>query len=125
MLDTGRGGENWLAAHLQRQGWQLLAHRWRCQWGELDLVMLAGEVVVFIEVKTRKAGNWDADGAAAITPVNKPPAAGSSRFPEPTSPVAAPPLSPGCGSGALDGAAICAVAVLNRGLVVNRNLGYA
>lgn len=68
MLDTGRGGENWLAAHLQRQGWQLLAHRWRCQWGELDLVMLAGEVVVFIEVKTRKAGNWDADGAAAITP---------------------------------------------------------
>ncbi|MCS7031837.1 MAG: YraN family protein [Gloeomargarita sp. SKYG116] len=71
MFSAGHAGENWVAAHLQQQGWQLLAQRWRCRWGELDLVMFAADTLVFIEVKTRSAHNWDADGAAAITPAKQ------------------------------------------------------
>ncbi|MCS6782020.1 MAG: YraN family protein [Gloeomargarita sp. SKYBB_i_bin120] len=71
MRDTGAAGENWLAAALQQRGWQVVAQRWRCPWGELDLVMWAGDTLVFVEVKTRRDRNWDADGAAAVTPTKQ------------------------------------------------------
>lgn len=32
----------------------LLARRWRCAWGEIDLVLLCGDVLVFVEVKQRR-----------------------------------------------------------------------
>ncbi|MEN9215847.1 MAG: YraN family protein [Gloeomargarita sp. HHBFW_bins_162] len=68
MPKTGQKGEEWVAQWLRQQGWELVAQRWRCPWGELDLVMHTADALVFIEVKTRRCGNWDADGAQAITP---------------------------------------------------------
>lgn len=55
---TGRQGEDIAAAYLQQAGFLLVARNWRCRYGELDLVMQADAMLVFVEVKTRRsAGN--------------------------------------------------------------------
>ena len=41
------------AAYLEGQGYTILHRNYRCRMGELDLVALDGEVVVFVEVKYR------------------------------------------------------------------------
>ncbi len=36
--DIGILGENFVASWLQAQGWIILHRRWRCRWGELDII---------------------------------------------------------------------------------------
>jgi putative endonuclease len=58
----GRVGEDLAAAHLVRLGYRVLARRHRTRFGELDLVAADGDTLVFVEVKTRRAGSghpWD------------------------------------------------------------------
>lgn len=50
----GRQGEDLALAHLKNQQLTLLARNWHCRGGELDLVMLDGDTVVFVEVRYRK-----------------------------------------------------------------------
>jgi putative endonuclease len=50
----GAAGERHARRHLEQQGYQFIAANWRCQFGELDLVMRDGEMLVFVEVKTRR-----------------------------------------------------------------------
>ena len=54
-----------------QEGWTIEARRWRCRAGELDLVARSGQELVFVEVKTRSPGNWDRNGALAITPAKQ------------------------------------------------------
>ena len=55
---TGKDAEQQALEHLQRQGLRLLAQNWLCKRGELDLVMLDGDTVVFVEVRYRKYAQW-------------------------------------------------------------------
>ena len=51
----GAYGEAYAARHLVDRGMVLLDRNWRCELGEIDLVLRDGEVLVFCEVKTRSS----------------------------------------------------------------------
>jgi putative endonuclease len=53
----GERAEAAVAAWLVARGWTILARRWRCREGELDLVALdPEEALVAVEVKLRRTG---------------------------------------------------------------------
>jgi putative endonuclease len=53
----GERAEGATAAWLETRGWTILARRWRCRDGELDLVAQDPDgVLVAIEVKVRRSG---------------------------------------------------------------------
>lgn len=51
----GAYGEAYAARHLVEQGMVLLDRNWRCELGEIDLVLRDGRVLVICEVKTRSS----------------------------------------------------------------------
>lgn len=54
--DLGELAEDRVAAWLANRGWTLLARRWRCPQGELDIVALdPSSVLVAVEVKLRSS----------------------------------------------------------------------
>ena len=58
---AGAWGEALAADYLKRKRYTLLAHSYRCRFGEIDLIARKGRFLVFAEVKLRK----NADFAAA------------------------------------------------------------
>jgi putative endonuclease len=50
----GDFGEQAAAAYLAKRGYQLIARKWRCAAGEIDLLMRDGATLVFVEVRTRR-----------------------------------------------------------------------
>jgi putative endonuclease len=55
---SGQLAEGLAQRHLQQQGLRLLCRNWTCRSGELDLVMLDGDTVVFVEVRYRRHSAW-------------------------------------------------------------------
>ncbi len=55
---SGKDAELHALNYLQQQGLRLLAQNWLCKRGELDLVMLDGDTVVFVEVRYRRHSGW-------------------------------------------------------------------
>ena len=51
---TGTSGEAQARRYLEARGYTFIAQNWYCQSGELDLIMLDGNELVFVEVKTRR-----------------------------------------------------------------------
>lgn len=51
----GAYGEAYAARHLVDQGMVLLDRNWRCEAGEIDLVLRDGTILVVCEVKTRSS----------------------------------------------------------------------
>ncbi len=52
--DLGKWGEDLAADYLQRKGYMILERDWKSGHRDLDIIALDGEVVVFVEVKTRR-----------------------------------------------------------------------
>ena len=50
---TGLWGEAQVANYLRKRGYKILAHGYRCRFGEIDLIASKGNLVCFVEVKTR------------------------------------------------------------------------
>ena len=65
----GEAAEALARQHLEKHGLRLLAQNWRCRLGELDLVMLDADTVVFVEVRYRRYSAWG--GAAASVDARK------------------------------------------------------
>ncbi|MBD8079290.1 YraN family protein [Cellulosimicrobium arenosum] len=63
---VGRYGEKVAASHLVEAGWDVLDRNWRGRGGELDVVALDGDVLVAVEVKTRR-GTAFGHPAQAVT----------------------------------------------------------
>ncbi|EWC41056.1 YraN family protein [Pseudomonas stutzeri] len=55
---SGRSAETLALRHLCDRGLRLLERNWSCRSGELDLVMLDGDTVVFVEVRYRRHAAW-------------------------------------------------------------------
>ncbi len=66
--ELGRSGEDLVAEWIPTKGGKVLAQRWHCVLGELDIIALnATGDLIFIEVKTRSSYNIDQDGVLAVT----------------------------------------------------------
>ena len=57
-LLVGRKGERIACRRLLREGFDILTRRWTGRQGELDIVAFEGELLAFIEVKTRSSAQY-------------------------------------------------------------------
>lgn len=57
-VQVGREGEAAAAAHLESLGYRLIGRNVRFRLGEIDIVALDGETIVFVEVKTRTGAGF-------------------------------------------------------------------
>jgi putative endonuclease len=69
--DIGTLGEDLVTQWLGSTGWLILHRRWHCRWGEIDIIAQREDdsgtmILIFVEVKTRSLGSWDAGGRMAI-----------------------------------------------------------
>lgn len=60
----GDRGEQAAARFLKRKGYRILARQFETRWGELDLICLDGDCIVFVEVKTRRSAETGSPGEA-------------------------------------------------------------
>jgi len=67
MRSVGDAFEQRACVELERAGLALLARNYSTRYGELDLVMLDSQTIVFVEVRYRKYASHG-DAAASITP---------------------------------------------------------
>ncbi len=54
-LVLGRRGERAACRYLRRRSCKILARNYRCDVGEIDLILADGDTIVFLEVKTRSS----------------------------------------------------------------------
>ena len=66
-LAFGKQQEARAARYLETQGLRLLQSNYYCRFGELDLIMSDGAVLVFVEVRFRRSLQFG-DAAASVTP---------------------------------------------------------
>jgi putative endonuclease len=52
---VGRAGEEAAVRFLHEQGYRIVERNYRCRFGEIDLIARDGEILAFIEVKTRRS----------------------------------------------------------------------
>ena len=62
LANTGRRGEDLAHRYLRKRGYHVVARNWRPPSGpgELDIVAWQGNILVFVEVKTRSSAAWSA-----------------------------------------------------------------
>ena len=65
--EFGDYGENLVEDYLKDKSYEILARNYRKPFGEIDIVAKLSDMIVFVEVKTRKNANF-ASPAEAVTP---------------------------------------------------------
>jgi putative endonuclease len=68
--NLGKWGEQAAADYLLEKGYSIVARNWKSLYGEVDLITRKGDLLVFVEVKTRSGRNygWPEE---AITPLKQ------------------------------------------------------
>lgn len=51
--ERGSAAERYVAGRLQRDGYRVLESNWRTRYGEIDIVAVQNDVLVFVEVRAR------------------------------------------------------------------------
>lgn len=69
MLRIGKKAEKLAEKHLQKNGLKLIERNFYSRMGEIDLIMQDGEVLVFVEVRSRKSRTYG--GSLASITVQK------------------------------------------------------
>ena len=69
--DLGNFGEATAVAYLKRKGYEILKQNYFSQYGELDIIALDSNEVVFVEVKTRKSSFSNAQSSISQKKQNK------------------------------------------------------
>ena len=54
----GDAGEELTVKWLKRRRYKILERNYSCRWGEIDVIAQKGEVLCFVEVKTRAAASF-------------------------------------------------------------------
>lgn len=62
----GKAGEAKAAEYLRRKKYRIEAAGYHCRYGEIDLIAIKGNLVVFVEVKLRKNDSF-AEAREAVT----------------------------------------------------------
>jgi len=62
-MNAGDRAEQIAAAYLQNKGLAVIESRYRCRWGEIDLILRDRDTLVFAEVRLRRSRTFG--GAAA------------------------------------------------------------
>ena len=62
--ERGRLGEEYAARLLEREGYRILSRNFRTRYGEIDLIAQKGEILAFVEVKTRATDSLSRPAAA-------------------------------------------------------------
>jgi len=64
--EAGDRAERLALSHLLAAGLELVAQNYRCKAGELDLVMLDGEILTFVEVRFRRDARFGGAAGSVI-----------------------------------------------------------
>lgn len=63
----GAAGEDLACAELERLGYRVVERNYRSRFGEIDIVAVDADTVVFVEVKTKTSGSFG-DPVDEVTP---------------------------------------------------------
>ncbi len=66
-IDEGRSGEDIAESYLRKKGYKIIERNFSKRYGEIDIVAQDKDVLVFVEVKTRKSNRYG-NPLEAITP---------------------------------------------------------
>ncbi len=70
MTQNGTLGEQFATDYLKQQGYQIVETNFHTRFGEIDIIAKKGDILAFIEVKTR-AASMLATPAEAVTPAKQ------------------------------------------------------
>ncbi|OPY58193.1 MAG: hypothetical protein A4E55_01088 [Pelotomaculum sp. PtaU1.Bin035] len=54
----GRQGEETAAQYLEKNGYSILCKNYRCRFGEIDVVAMDGDILVFVEVRSNSGDQF-------------------------------------------------------------------